>query len=432
MGPNSFGLFFRVTTFGESHGMALGVVIDGVRPNIPFDIEGIQAVVNRRRPGASPVTTSRQEEDLVEVLSGVFDGRTTGAPLAMLVRNQDARPEAYEELKDLFRPGHADFTVLAKYGIRDHRGGGRLSGRETVGRVAAGAFARQLLRSRGVSVFSWVNEIGGIRADPVKVEEALRLPEEKLDEVIHTFPVPCPDAKAAKDMEELILSVAGKGDSLGGVVEILARGVPPGWGDPVFWKLDAELGGALLSIGGVKAVEIGDGFELARSRGSASNDEMDEGGFVSNHSGGTLGGISSGQPIRIRIGVKPTPSISVPQQTLDMLGRKREMSIKGRHDPCLAPRITSVAEAMTSLVLVEAMLRQDALNGKASGPGDPEMAAFLSELMLLDAAARRIKLCRLRPFEDSGKRRDLFLQEASLLGLPSDWAKALWDHLSKA
>jgi len=349
---NSFGERFRILTFGESHGKAMGVVIDGVMPGLDFDIDAIQGELDRRRPGQSRVVSPRAEEDRVEVLSGVFEGKTIGTPICLLVPNRNQDTTAYDTLKDVFRPGHAGYTVLKKYGIRDHRGGGRLSGRETVSRVAAGALAKRELAKEGIEIIAYTKEIDGIRAEKTDFHE------------IEKNSVRCPDKNAAQEMEQRILSYQSQGESVGGIVEVLTRGVPPGLGDPVFKKLDAEIAGALMSIGGVKAVEIGDGFEAAFMCGSEHNDQMDRHGFKTNHAGGILGGITTGEAIRVRIAVKPTPSVQTEQETIDTSGRERRISIQGRHDPCICPRIVPVAEAMTALILYDAFLRQKNLEQK--------------------------------------------------------------------
>ncbi len=346
MSYNTFGRHFRITTFGESHGPALGVVIDGIPPNLAVDPGNIRKWMDRRRPGGSTVSSSRRERDGIQVLSGMLDGRTTGAPICLLLFNEDARPQDYDHLKRVFRPGHADFTWQGKYGLRDWRGGGRSSGRETAARVAAGAVAGQLLAGQGVGILGHVVEIAGIRArnfDP---------------RVIGTNPLCCADASAVGRMEEAIETARAAGDSVGGVVELRASGVPLGWGDPVFGKLDAMLAGALMGIGAVKAVEIGDGFRAARARGSQNNDAILPGGFASNHCGGILGGISNGETIVVRLAVKPTPSIAREQQTVDLAGLPVTVSVRGRHDPCIAPRLVPVAEAMCALVLADAWLGQ--------------------------------------------------------------------------
>jgi len=324
---NTFGRNFRITSFGESHGAGIGVIIDGCPAGMELAEQDIQPFLDRRRPGISPLTSPRQEQDRAEILSGIFEGRTTGAPIAVLVRNEDQRSRDYDELREKFRPGHADFTYQEKYGIRDFRGGGRSSGRETIGRVAAGAVALKYLSARSIAV------TGKILA-------------------VHS-------KTSVHEIEQEILSAKESGDSVGGIVEITARGCPAGLGDPVFGKLDALIAAAMMGIGAVKGVEIGDGFAVAGRFGSENNDQMTKDGFLSNHAGGILGGISSGQDIIVRIAVKPTSSIAKPQQTRDIHGNVVEISVRGRHDPCIAPRIVPVAEAMLALVLVDCMLEQE-------------------------------------------------------------------------
>ncbi len=365
MGSNHHGDAFRIVTFGESHGPAVGVVIDGVRPGLPMDEGAIQAELDRRRPGQSEVSTARKEPDRAEILSGVFEGRTTGAPICIVVRSVDARSKDYSRIRALFRPGHGDLTWLTKYGIRDWRGGGRLSGRETAGRVAAGAVARGLLAEAGVSIRGHVVEAGGIAAesyDPAQVE---------------ANPMRCGDPEAAARMVAAVHAARADGDSLGAVVQVEASGVPAGWGDPVFGKLDAKLAGAMMSIGAVKGVEIGAGFAAARMRGSAHNDPITPTGFASNHAGGMLGGISSGADVVLRLAVKPTPSIDREQDTVDLDGNPTTIRVKGRHDPCIGPRLVPVAEAMMAVVLADVMLLQQAIVDGDRGEGgdtggDPE------------------------------------------------------------
>jgi chorismate synthase len=361
MTGNSFGTLFRVTTWGESHGAAIGVVVDGCPAGIELSPRVIQHELDRRKPGVSELTTERKETDVVHILSGVLDGKTLGTPISMLVWNKDADSSPYEPLKDIARPGHADFVYQTKYGIRDHRGGGRASGRETAARVAAGALAKKILAARGVHILGHVVEVGGIRAREVKFEEIARNAERNA--------VRCADVDAAMRMEELIKETKAEGDSVGGIVEVLASGVPAGLGEPVFDKLDAELAKALMSVGAVKGIEIGAGFEAARMKGSEMNDEfiLKEGVIrtITNNAGGILGGISTGEPIRCRIAVKPTASISKPQRSVDMAKMKAvELRITGRHDPCICPRIVPVAEAMVALVLVDYLLRADEQNDK--------------------------------------------------------------------
>lgn len=328
---NTFGHLFRCTTFGESHGPALGVVIDGCPPGIALSEDLIQPYMERRRPGRGPTMSPRSEPDTVEILSGVFLGKTTGTPVAIVVRSVGAESRDYDALQSVFRPGHADYTYLKKYGTRDHRGGGRSSGRETAARVAAGAVAMQCLGTRGITIESRICAIHG-NTDP-------------------------------KSFEDEILSAKELGDSVGGVIEVVAYGCPAGLGDPVFSKLDAAIAGAMMGIGAVKGVEIGEGFTAARMFGSEMNDPIVTTGFASNHAGGILGGISTGEAIVVRLAVKPTPSISIPQQTLDTDGNETTISIQGRHDPCIVPRVLVVAECMLALVLMDALLMQETLSG---------------------------------------------------------------------
>ncbi|HII17245.1 TPA: chorismate synthase [Candidatus Woesearchaeota archaeon] len=350
MASNSFGRHFTITTFGESHGTAIGVVVDGVPPGIAVSTADIQKELDRRKPGQSAVTTQRKEDDAAEVLSGIFEGKTTGAPIAIIVYNRNQQPKDYSNLKDVFRPGHADFTFQQKYGLRDYRGGGRQSGRETLARVAAGAIAKRLLAQEGVSITGFVRSVAGITANTIDYGQ------------IEKNPVRCPDKVAAKGMEKAILAAKEDGDSLGGVVEIIAEGVPAGIGDPIFAKLDALLSYGLMTIGAVKGVEIGAGFSAAKMRGSASNDAFvkKKGKIVTatNHAGGISGGIANGMPIVARIAVKPPSSIAKEQQTVDSKGAKKTLFVKGRHDPCLCPRVVPVAEAMVALVIADALLAQ--------------------------------------------------------------------------
>lgn len=350
MFANTFGNHFRITTFGESHGPSVGVIIDGVPPRLALNFESIQNQLNRRRPGQSKVSSSRQEADRVAVLSGMMDGMTTGAPLCMVIANTDARAEDYESMKDVFRPGHADLSWFMKYGIRDWRGGGRASGRETSARVAAGAVARQVMSPVGVTIQGHTLEICGVFARDINLDTA------------EDNEVRCADAEQAGAMIEAIEAAQQDGDSVGGIIEVRASGVPAGWGDPVFGKLDAQLAAGMMSIGAVKGVEIGDGFMITRMRGSEANDEITPEGFSSNHAGGILGGVSSGEDIVVRVAVKPTPSISKPQCTVDSSGNPTIVSIAGRHDPCIVPRLVPVAEAMAALVLADAYLSHRTLS----------------------------------------------------------------------
>ncbi|TSA13131.1 MAG: chorismate synthase [Deltaproteobacteria bacterium] len=351
MAGNTFGKVFRVTTWGESHGRALGVVIDGCPPLIPLSEADIQADMEQRRPGKAGVVaaTRRKEPDVVEILSGVFAGKTTGTPISLIIFNRDVDTSAYEPIKDLFRPGHGDYTYLKKYGIRDNRGGGRASGRETVGRVAAGAVARKLLEREGMRVIAYTLELGGVRAGKIDLAAA--------DENF----LFCPDPEAALRMEERIKEVRAQGDSLGGIVEIVAKGCPVGLGEPVFDKLDGDLARAMMSIGAVKGVEIGSGFEAARRPGSQNNDPILPHGFATNNAGGILAGISNGDDIVVRVAVKPIPSIARPQQTVNINMEPREITVGGRHDVSAIPRIVPVCAAMMRLTLADHLLRQRAI-----------------------------------------------------------------------
>jgi chorismate synthase len=323
---NTFGRNFKITIFGESHGKALGAVIDGCPARLVLSESDVQPLLDRRRPGKSTLESARQERDRVEILSGIFEGMTTGAPVALIVRNEDMRSDDYGMLRDVFRPGHADITYFEKYGIRDHRGGGRSSGRETVARVAAGAVALKYLTQQGIGISGRIIEVHG-----------------------RTLP---------NEIEAEIHAAQAAGDSVGGVAEVTATGCPAGLGDPVFGKLDALIAAAMMGIGAAKGVEIGDGFAAARRFGSENNDGITSTGFASNHAGGILGGISTGQDIVVRIAVKPTPSIGKVQQTRDVRGNETTISVKGRHDPCIVPRILPVAEAMLALVIIDAYLEQ--------------------------------------------------------------------------
>jgi chorismate synthase len=349
---SSFGTLFRITTFGESHGPAVGVVVDGMPPAIRVDLADLQRELDRRRPGQSGLTTQRQEADQVEVLSGLFEGVTLGTPVALLVRNTDARPQDYEALRDVFRPGHADYAWQQKYGVRDHRGGGRSSGRETVGRVAAGALAKIALATIGVSLVGGTVQVGEVVAAWRDWDEAER------------NPVRCPDAAAGAEMARVIEGTRDAKDSVGGVVEVVARGVPAGWGDPTMARLDALLGAAMLSIPAIKGVEIGDGFALAARRGSESNDVLEHGRYLSNHAGGISGGISNGADIVVRIAVRPASSIGREQVASTAAGEPTPLALEGRHDPCICPRVVPVAEAMLAVTLMDAWLRQRALRGR--------------------------------------------------------------------
>lgn len=347
---STFGDIIRVTGFGESHGKAIGCVLEGIKPGIEISEAILQEQLDRRRPGQSKVVTQRKEPDTVQILSGVFEGKTTGAPIGLIIYNQDADSRKYDEIQDLFRPGHADFTFYKKYGLRDHRGGGRSSARETAMRVAAGAVAMHILKGRGVKLHAHAVEVAGIEAESCDYS------------TIESNPVRCADPVAAKLMEEAILAARKDRDSVGGVVQLDVHGVPPGLGDPIFAKLSARLGHAMMTIQAVKGIEIGDGFALTRKRASQVNDQMADGGFLTNHGGGLAGGISTGQPIKIRIALKPTASIAQTQRTIDLAGQNREIEVGGRHDPCIVPRAVPVIEAMAALVLLDAWEIQERLN----------------------------------------------------------------------
>lgn len=346
---NTFGDVIRVTTYGESHGKAIGCILDGIKPGYEISEETIQAELDRRRPGQSKVVTQRKEPDAVEILSGVFEGKTTGAPIGLIIFNKDQDSSKYDEIRDLFRPGHADFTFYKKYGIRDHRGGGRSSARETATRVAAGAVALAILKQRGVRIRAHAVEIAGIHA------------ETRDYDTIESNPVRCADPVAAKAMEEAILTARKNRDSVGGVIQLDVDGLPPGLGDPVFCKLDARLTYGIMTIGAIKGVEVGLGFAATRLRGSEDNDHMKDGDFLSNNAGGITGGISTGQTIVLRVAVKPTASIASRQHTIDVHGNNREIVVGGRHDPCIVPRAVPVIEHVAALVLLDAWEIQERL-----------------------------------------------------------------------
>jgi chorismate synthase len=343
---NTFGRVFTVTTFGESHGPALGCVVDGCPPGLALSEADLQTDVDRRRSGTSQYTSQRREPDLVQILSGVFEGRTTGTPIGLLVENEDQRSRDYEKIKDRFRPGHADYTYQQKYGFRDYRGGGRSSARETVMRVAAGAIARKFLRERvGVTIQGYLAQMGALVLEPKEPASA------------YDNPFFCPDPSRIKELEDLIWRLREAGDSIGARVTVTAKGVPPGLGEPVFERLDADLASAMMGINAVKAVEIGAGFKCIEQRGSEHRDELTPTGFKSNHAGGVLGGISSGQEIVVSLALKPTSSITLPGATIDVKGHAAEISTTGRHDPCVGVRATPIAEAMMALVLMDHYLR---------------------------------------------------------------------------
>jgi chorismate synthase len=350
MAGNTIGELFRVTTFGESHGRAVGAVIDGCPAGVPLSESDFIVQMDRRRPGTRALDTARKEMDRVEILSGVFEGQTTGAPLAYLVQNRDVDSRPYEILRSLYRPGHADFTYQKKYGHVDHRGGGRSSARETAARVGAGVVARKILEPSGIEINGFTLEVGGIRAVNIDLTKAA------------SNPFFCPDPAVVAQMEQVVREARAAGDSLGGIVEVRVSGCPAGLGEPVFDKLDADLAKALVSVGAVKGVEIGAGFRAARLRGSENNDPILPGGFKTNHAGGILGGISNGDEIVLRAAVKPIPSIPREQVTIDRQGNPALLRLTGRHDTCAIPRIVPVLEAMAAIVLADHFLRQEALS----------------------------------------------------------------------
>lgn len=347
MSGNTFGQIFKVTSFGESHGKALGCIVDGLPSGLNIDESFIQNEMAKRKPGtSSSAVTSRKEDDFVEILSGVFEGKSTGTPIAMLIKNSNQHSKDYENIKDKFRPGHADFTYFEKYGIRDYRGGGRSSGRETCARVAAGALAKLFLAQKGIKITAYTKRAAGISVQKIALEE------------IEKNSLRCPDIKTSQKIEEKIKEFALQGNSCGGIVECLVQGVKAGLGEPVFDKLDAELAKAILSIGAIKGIEFGEGFAVADLTGSQNNDPMAQDfKFTQNNAGGILGGISNGNDIIFRAAVKPVPSIYQNQKTVDINGNACDILIEGRHDVCLCPRIVPVVEAMTAITLTDMYLR---------------------------------------------------------------------------
>lgn len=352
MPGSSFGEMFRVTTFGESHGPALGCVVDGCPPGMSLCEADLQVDLDRRRPGTSKYATQRQETDRVRILSGVFEGVTTGTSIGLLIENEDQKSKDYSAIKDLFRPAHADFTYQKKYGVRDYRGGGRSSARETAMRVAAGAIAKKYLQETfGVRIRGYLAQMGSIRVQAFDWNE------------VDANPFFCPDASCVEDMAALIDELRRAGDSVGARINVVAEGVSPGLGEPVFARLDADIAAAMMSINAVKGVEVGDGFAVVEQRGSEHRDELFPDGFGSNHAGGVLGGISSGQDILVSLALKPTSSITQPAKTITTSGEATEVVTKGRHDPCVGVRATPIAEAMLALVLIDHALRQRGQNG---------------------------------------------------------------------
>ncbi|HKT33118.1 MAG TPA: chorismate synthase [Gammaproteobacteria bacterium] len=360
MSGNSFGRLFVVTSFGESHGPALGCIVDGCPPGLELSAADIQHDMDRRRSGTSRHTSQRHEADQVEILSGVFDGRTTGTPIGLLVRNTDQKPKDYEAIKEQFRPGHADYTYLMKYGRRDWRGGGRASARETAMRVAAGAIARKYLRERyGVRIRAWLAQLGPL------VLEAANFAAMDANAFF------CADPARVPELEEFMDALRKSGDSAGARITVTAAGVPPGWGEPVFDKLDADIAGAMMGINAVKGVEIGAGFAAVTQKGSEHRDQMTPQGFLTNHAGGILGGISSGQDIVVNVAVKPTSSLRLPARTINVRGESAQISVHGRHDPCVGIRAVPIVEAMLALVLADHALRHRAQNADVTPPLAP-------------------------------------------------------------
>lgn len=351
MAGNSFGQLFRVTTFGESHGLALGAVVDGCPPGLEISEDDLQGDLDRRKPGTSRYTTQRREADEVKILSGVFEGKTTGTSIGLLIENTDQRSKDYSEIKDLFRPGHADYTYHQKYGQRDYRGGGRSSARETAMRVAAGAIAKKYLKQvHGIEIVGFLSQLGPIKAEGFDESQ------------IEQNPFFFPDAGKLEALDEYMRALKKEGNSVGAKVCVVARNVPVGLGEPVFDRLDADIAHAMMGINAVKGVEIGDGFAVVEQKGSEHRDEMTPTGFASNHAGGILGGISSGQEIVVSMALKPSSSITVPGKTITTSGEATEMITKGRHDPCVGIRAVPIAEAMLALVLMDHLLRHRAQN----------------------------------------------------------------------
>ena len=351
MSGNTFGKSFSVTTFGESHGVALGCIIDGCPPGLEISESYIQAYLDQRKPGTSKYTTQRKEDDKIEILSGIFEGKTTGTPIGLLIRNKDQKSKDYDNLKDVFRPSHADYAYTQKYGVRDHRGGGRASARETTMRVAAGSIARKYLNdSCGIEIHGYLKQIGELSITSIDFSE------------VNKNPFFCPDKSLVPEIEKYIDELRSEGDSVGAKIQINAKNMPLGLGEPVFDKLDADLAKALMSINAVKGVEVGEGMAVAGSKGSDSRDEITPGGFKSNNSGGISGGISTGQDLLLSIALKPTSSINKEGDTVNKEGKAVKVQVKGRHDPCVGIRATPIAEAMVALTLIDHYLRNRAQN----------------------------------------------------------------------
>ena len=352
MSGNSLGKLFVVTSFGESHGAAIGCIVDGCPPGLELDAADLQDDLDRRKPGTSRHTTQRREDDAVQILSGTFEGKTTGTPIALLIFNQDQRPKDYSNIKNQFRPGHADYTYTQKYGFRDYRGGGRSSARETAMRVAAGGIAKKYLAERcGIRIRGYLSQLGPLKPEKFDWEE------------VNNNPFFCPDVGMVPAMEKYMDALRKEGESIGAKISVVATGVPPGLGEPIFGRIDADIAHAMMSINAVKGVEIGAGFDSIEQKGTIHRDEITPEGFLSNNAGGTLGGISSGQDILVNIALKPTSSIHLPGKTIDLDGAPVEIRTKGRHDPCVGIRATPIAEAMLALVLMDHYLRDRAQNG---------------------------------------------------------------------
>lgn len=357
MSGNTFGRLFTVTTFGESHGLGLGCVIDGCPPGLELSAADLQPDLDRRKPGTSRFTTQRKEPDEVQILSGVFEGRTTGTPIGLLIMNADQKSKDYSKIKDVFRPAHADYTYQQKYGARDYRGGGRSSARETAMRVAAGAVAKKWLKERyGVSIRGCLSALGPLRVSDTDWD------------FVETNPFFCGDAALIPELEAYMTQIRRDGDSIGAKLEVVADGLPPGWGEPIFDRLDADIASAMMGINAVKGVEIGAGFAVVNQRGSEHRDELTAQGFLSNNAGGVLGGISSGQPIKVGLALKPTSSIQVPGQSIDIDGNAADVITTGRHDPCVGLRAIPIAEAMLALVLIDHALRHRGQNADVVSP----------------------------------------------------------------
>lgn len=355
MSGNTFGKLFTLSSFGESHGVAIGGVVDGCPPGLEISEEDIQVDLDRRKPGTSRYTTQRREDDKIQILSGVFEGKTTGTPIGLLIQNTDQRSKDYSKIKDIFRPSHADYTYIQKYGVRDYRGGGRASARETAVRVAAGAIAKKYLKTVcGIEIYGYMSQLG-----PIKVEQVDR-------DIINDNAFFCPDVNKLDELDQYLRDLKKEGDSIGAKVTVVATNMPVGLGEPVFDRLDAELAYAMMGINAVKGVEVGDGFGVVTQKGSEHRDLLTPEGFASNRSGGVLGGISSGQDLHVSLALKPTPSISVPGETINASGGAEEIITKGRHDPCVGIRAVPIAEAMMALVVMDHLLRHRGQNAGVS------------------------------------------------------------------